>query len=377
MNDSNQVTRRQIHSLSTLIFLVPLLRFFVSASTESAGRAAWLCPIAALPAMLLYLYFLRQLMSGCKPGENLPELIERSFGNKLGKVALALTAIWLLVYCAFVLRAGADRLIITVYPNSSPGFFCIGLGLVCLVAALCKPRSIVRSALLVKPFVLLAMLLVIIFALIKIDWSNLLPVTVSDALPVLYGSLSGMDVLSVALYVPCFVHSLCADNEKGSRLDYLWLLRMIVLMTLLSLAILGFFGAELTERMNGPFFILVRNLVFFRTVERIEAFVVMLWLFPDFLLGSLLLYGAQYCIRRSFGWDTNYLPRSALDLSHGRFVIWLSAAAVIALSLVLGQTTTGLYYWSFKIIPLANMLFAFVFLPLVYVIGRARHSFPF
>ena len=54
MNKSNQVNRRQLFSLGTLVLMVPALRHFVTASARYAGRAAWLTPlIAALPMLLL------------------------------------------------------------------------------------------------------------------------------------------------------------------------------------------------------------------------------------------------------------------------------------------------------------------------------------
>ena len=95
-------------------------------------------------------------------------------------------------------------------------------------------------------------------------------------------------------------------SSGRARESSLWLLWMVVLLCLLITTITGMFGAELTTKMTRPFFVMVRNLVFFRTVERVEALVAMLWLFPDFLLVSLLLWSAQYCLRLIFKLDPAY-----------------------------------------------------------------------
>ena len=93
-------------------------------------------------------------------GEGLCQLILRSLGKKLGPPVLFLILLWLLLYSAFVLRSGADRIITTIYPNSSPPIFCISMGLLGFAAAAGAARSLVRVGKIVLPVVLGALLLV-------------------------------------------------------------------------------------------------------------------------------------------------------------------------------------------------------------------------
>ena len=374
MNKSNQVNRRQLFSLGTLVLMVPALRHFVTASVRYAGRAAWLTPLIAALPMLLYLHFMADFLGRRREGENLQELMLRCLGPRLGKVALGLTAAWLLLYSGFVLRSGADRMIITIYPNSAPGPFIIATGLVCLVAALGKPRSLIRCAQLVKPLVLAALLLILFFALFSAKSGNLLPITVNDALPVALGSLAAVNVLLVGVYTLGFVEGLVPLSPGRARESSLWLLWMVVLLCLLTTAITGMFGAELTAKINRPFFVMVRNLVFFRTVERVEALVAMLWLFPDFLLVSLLLWSAQHCLRLIFRFDPAYAGERLLDPRQGRWLVCPCALAVIISSLLIGRNATGLELWSSQIIPLLNLGFALLFLPAVYIIGKLKKT---
>ena len=374
MKHSNQSNRRSLFSLGTLVLMVPALRHFVTASAKYAGRAAWLTPLIAALPMLLYLHFIADFMDCRREGENLQELMLRCLGPRLGRGALALTAAWLLLYSGFVLRSGADRMIITIYPNSSPAAFTVALGLVCLVAALGKPRTILRCAQLIKPLVLAALLLILFFSLASVKSDNLLPITVNDALPAALGSLAAVNVLLVGVYTLCFVEGQCPVSPGRARESSLWLLWMVVLLCLLTTAITGMFGAELTAKMNRPFFAMVRNLVFFRTVERVEALVAMLWLFPDFLLVSLLLWSAQHCLRLIFRFDPAYTGERLLDPGQGRWLTWPCALAVIISSLLIGRNATGLELWSSQIIPLLNLGFALLFLPTVYIIGKLKKT---
>ena len=374
MNNPNQSNRRSLFSLGTLVLMVPALRHFVTASARYAGRAAWLTPLIAALPMLLYLHFIADFMQCRREGENLQELMLRCLGPKLGRGALALTAAWLLLYSGFVLRTGADRMIITIYPNSSPAAFTVAMGLVCLVAALGKPRTIIRCAQLIKPLVLAALLLILFFALASVKSSNLLPITVNDALPATLGSLAAVNVLLVGVYTLCFVEGNCPVSPGRARESSLWLLWMVVLLCLLITTITGMFGAELTTKMTRPFFVMVRNLVFFRTVERVEALVAMLWLFPDFLLVSLLLWSAQHCLRLIFKFDPAYTGKRLLDPRQGRWLTWPCALAAIVSSLLIGPNAVGLELWSSQIIPLLNLGFALLFLPTVYIIGKLKKT---
>lgn len=374
MNKSSLTSRRGLFSLGTLILMVPALRHFVTASTKLAGRAAWLTPLIAALPMLLYLHFLSDFMDHRREGENLQELMLRSLGPRMGRIALALTAAWLLLYAGFVLRSCADRMIITIYPNSSPAAFAIPLGLVCLVAALGKPRSIIRCAQLIKPILLAALLVILFFALSSAKIGNLLPLTMGDALPAALGSLSAVNVLLVGSYMLCFVEGLLPLSAGRARESSLWLLKMVVLLCLLIAGIIGRFGADLTVKMNRPFFVMVRNLVFFHTVERVEALVSMLWLFPDFLLVSLQLWSAQHCLRLIFSFGPATDGEKLLDLRRGRWLVWLCSLAAVLMSLFLGRSAQGLVLWSSRIIPVLNMGFALLFLPTIYIVGKLKKT---
>ena len=126
--------------------LSPALRLIPGSAAALGGSSAWLGPLAALPLGLLYAALLRRLRGTLNPGECFPELVRRALGRRPGGALLLLFAGWLLVYTAFLLRTGADRLQITAYPHSGPGFFMLSMGLLILIAALGPFRSLTRLA---------------------------------------------------------------------------------------------------------------------------------------------------------------------------------------------------------------------------------------
>lgn len=371
MNIKNIIERRQLLSLGLIIMLAPALRIFPAETSALAGRAAWLSPLAAAPLLISYMLFLTRLIDCKKEGENFQDLTLRALGPKGGKFALAIMSLWMLLYSGFVLRAGVDRLIVTTYPNSSPSSFTLVMGFVALMAALSPPCAIARIGRMVRPVVLGVLLLLFVFACFSIDFGNLGPITKHDIIPCIMGSAVSIDIVSCSVVAMSLIFGGLKKQENNFRFLCLWCGEALLLLSFLGIAVVGTFGAELSASLTRPFFVLVKNMVFFRTVERVEALVVMLWIFPDFLLTSLFLWAGQYSIRLMLGFDATYHGRK-LDFSHGRFIIWICAVIVTVFALLLAPDALKLEIWSAYIIPALNLSFAFLFFPLVYVIGKDK-----
>ena len=367
----NIFERRQLLSLGLVIMLAPALRIFPAETAALAGSAMWLCPLASAPLLAGYMLFLSKLMACRREGENFQDLSLRALGPKAGKVALAIMGLWMLIYSGFILRAGVDRLIVTTYPNSSPTSFTLVMGGLALAAALSKPQALVRSARMVRPVVLGVLLLLFVFACFSIDLDNLHPVTKADIIPTLMGTAVSIDIVSCSAVGMCLIMCGLRKEDGDFRHLCLWMTEALLLLTLLGIAVVGTFGPELSARLTRPFFVLVKNMVFFRTVERVEALVVMLWIFPDFLLTSLFLWAGQYAFRLMLGLDAKHIG-PALDFSGGRFMIWLCATAVTVFALLLAPDALHLELWSAYIIPALNLSFAFLFFPLIYIIGKEK-----
>lgn len=372
MKSDYSYNRRQLMPLATVFFLSPALRLVPSGTAELSGRAAWVSVPAALPFLLLYMLFLSRFLSRRQSGESLAELSLRAMGPRRGRLLLFVLAMWFLVYGGFMLRSGAVRIITTIYPNSSPELFIISMGLLGLYAALGAERTLVRSAKIIKPVVIGVLILVLSFALVSIQKENLLPLTVFDAVGTFKGSLASLGVASVSVYMCFFLGGLDCESRGFFKDLAVWSLYTLGLLFWLNTAILGAFGAELTTRLSQPFFALIRNLVFFRSLERVEALVVSLWIFSDFILISLCLQASQRALRRSLGFDADYRGQRFTDLEEGRWLIWLCGISAIAFGCFIARQPERLEFWSRQLIPGINLGVALLVLPGVYLIGRLR-----
>lgn len=373
MKSNYHFNRNQLFALASLILLSPIMRLFPSAAADNAHQAAALSAPAAIPVMLIYIYFITHLMDARHEGEGLAELSLRFLGEKAGKAALFIMSAWLLLYGGFILRAGADRLISTIYPYSTPPFFIVSMGIICIIAALGSARTIVRTAKILLPFVFGLIIFILIFSFFSISKENLLPITIDDTLPVLKSSLAAVDVLSAIIYFICFFAAFMPKKEHSFRDYSLWTCLMVLLISSLCIAVVGNFGAELTSNLVWPFFSLVRNLIFFNSLERIEALAVSLWIFPDFMLVSMLIYSAQHCLRLALGENIPiYNGEKLFSMEKKRWVIPLCGVLTIICGSLIAPSTAILDLWSKRIIPVINFIFAFLFIPGIYFYGKAK-----
>ena len=365
-----QYNLRQLLSFGAVIVLTPALRLFPSESAAAAGRAGWLAPLLAIPFLVGWAWAAARFTEELQPGESFPALILRLGGKRLGRPALAIFTLWCLVYAAFVLRSGADRLVGTIYPGASPLLFSQVMGLLALAAALTEPRTLVRMGRMLLPplFAILGALL--FFALLSAKIDNLWPVGPTDLLPVLRAAPVPLDILAGAGTALLFFAGGLQDRNKLFSALSLWCGILCALLSLLTAAVTGRFGAPLTAQLARPFFVLVRTLVFFRTVERVEALVVMFWIFPDFLMTALFLWAGQFGLRLLFGYRPDDAPRPLFDPGEGRFLIWAFGAAAAVTALFLAPDPAALERWSTAFIPALNLGFVFVFLPLLYIVGK-------
>ena len=370
-----KITAHQWMSMSSLFLLGPMLRLLPRAAVLEAGRASWLCALPALPLLLVYGQLLARFWGARGTEEGLGEASLSILGPKLGRGVLFALALWLLFYGGFVLRCMADRLVVTVYPRSAPWLFTLSMGLCCLIAALGSARSLARTAKLLIPPVFGILLLLLFVSLKGLDRHNLLPVTVYDLPGLTRGALPVLDVLGLGLFLPLFFLGFVEEKERALLPRYSrWLLAECALLTLLMLAVQGNFGAELVESLSLPFFTLVRNLVLFRSLERIEALVVACWVFPDFLLASLCFFAAQYCVRLALGEQPRLDPGGRLDFSHLRWLIPFCALAATGAGLLLAPDLQSLRRLSERVVPAMNLVISFVTVPLLWLMQRWREK---
>ncbi len=386
------ISPRQLVVLCAIAMLSPFLRLVPGSVTALAGKAGWVSAgLSIVPAAVL-----AGMLGKFSTKDGLKVVILRVFGRFWGCVVLLLWAVWLVFHSGFVLRSGADRFVDTIYPEGGFAMMILGTGLLCAIAAMGHIKPLARAARLFLPMMLFVIVLVIAFSLKDVEPTFLLPIRREQLPEILAGVPMAAEALSVALLLGAFGAEYV---QPGGKLPGLWplLIAATVLNVLVCLVAIGNLGSVYTGSLEYPGFILARDLRILSGVERVESLIVGLWLLPDFVLVTAeLVLAGDFVItviqtgktpiterEPPFLSDVANEPDAGAkrrDAGSASPTVRKCCIAVLSLGSVLlafrmvpnGQSLREV---STRIVPLFQLLWAYGFVPVLYVVGKLRRKF--
>lgn len=366
------ITHKQFVTAIFAALLSPLLRMLPRQAVSLAGQAAWLSVIPAFAFLLILVALMGALRKRLRPGEGMAGFILRVLGPILGRLLLFVYAAWFLFYAGFILRSGAERLTATVYQQSSIYFFILVKLALCLLVAMGTIRATTRTAVLLQAILLISLSLVFIFALSNISTKNLLPLAWDQIPQITLGALPILSTGAVAALFS-FLNAYVKPAEKPAKHIFLPLLLFCVMAGFLCFETVGSFGKGLVLQLRYPFFTMTRDVTIFNLSQRIEAVVIALWAFADFIICVLLLRCAHEALRTIFGFPKSEdLP--LFSLRRGRWILPLEAVAVYAFSQIFVSSFGVFSIWSEKVIPFIINCLTFGCFSLILLVARLRRQ---
>ena len=176
MDEGNSLlTSRQLGMLLWAGMVSPLIRQVPGVMTDLAGGAAWLSALLCVPAAGLLGLFTAGMLRSRAPGEGLGEQLCRTAGPLPGRLTAGVFGSWAVFYAGFVLRAGADRFVSAMYPDSRDWPFMAVMGLLALMAGAGRLKTLARCAQITAPVLWAVFAAVFLFCLPNADLSELWP----------------------------------------------------------------------------------------------------------------------------------------------------------------------------------------------------------
>ena len=311
---SDALSLRQITVLTVTGLLAPGADLLPGLLTRQAGRAGWLAPLLVLPVVLVWLCLLCDLFK--EEGSCLGGLLKQGFGPVLGRVLILLYIMWAVVLAGGLLSRASARLG-AVYENGM-GRWLAGLALLLVLwmvwgkaGGLCRAAEIFWLAMAVT------VAAVLLLSLPQLKGERLLPAWEEwKGVPGAWVDCLG--VLGGAVFAAALAGKAPRREKSCSRLLG-WGAAVCLLLTALAAAVVGQVGAELTGKLEHPFFIMVQGLSLEGGFARLEAPVAALWLLADFAGMGLLLLAVRTLAGERAGKWTALLAALAAAVGQGVF----------------------------------------------------------
>lgn len=359
MNNGDKITKRQLMALMFVCMLSPTIRLLPLRAVQTSGKSAWLAAPVALAVGILYVYMMEYLTKNRGDDEGLSELIIRALGNTAGRIVLGIFSVWFILYCGFVLRVSSERMLSSVYVNGNSAMFILLTLFVSFIAARGKIKSLARTGQVFATIIIFMLAAVIVFSIKDVKKEYLLPVTYMDTGKILIAALPIIDILGgYAYFLFLDDHTIKQGHDLKTAIKWVSLLGVVIFMIVF--VTIGNLSAQIVVKNTSPFFIMIRNIVIFGIVERIEAVVIALWVLCDFLYIAALLV---ICKK---------LSGKVTGVKKVNKLLWPITAAVCVIAFFISKSVFQLRIYSEWIAPIGNTFLSFAVIPIILLIGRIR-----
>lgn len=279
-----KITERELSVLCFTAMFSPLIRTVPGAFAITAGKAAWLCPLVALVPAVLTVWILKRGVQ-LVPEGGLGQVLQLGYGRIPGKILCGAEAIWIFVELSVCMRLYGERFLGSAYRDTSIFLFILTLAIIAIWQSRKSLPAVARLAQISFFPLTITVAAIFILGVGKVQKENWLPVYWDDAGDVLKGIFPLLSVFGLAL-----VGSFLGGGLRREKKRYLqaWTAVYFLVASVIAIVVLGVFGTKMSARIQVPLFTLAKEVRAGSLLERLEAFVIAVWVFSDLILVILL-----------------------------------------------------------------------------------------
>jgi len=355
----DKISIKQAMLIFITIVYSPSLRLVLVAGAKEAKQAAWLAPIITLFFIIPIILILHRIYKKYKEASFF-EIIEDIFGTAVGKTVMVLLIIFLTFQLVIIIYNYADKFVSTAYTQYNQLIFVVVMLFtvayinrksgISVLARMCE----ILSAVIVFVFLFLAIL-----SLKEVKISNITPISYLDIFPAFKANLIIMSNWSYLIYI--FLLSNYINNkEKIKKVCSLTILLLAFITIILLVTGIGILGASTIELSPVPYITMVKQISAFGFIERLEAFVLSLWIFSDFVAISILIF------------IVFNLLKSLFKFSDTKSLIGIYSVILFFMVMMFGRNTFEVQALGFSLYVPLNIIFVYLMPVLVLVVGMIR-----
>lgn len=314
---NDRISLRQLLTLTFAALLSPAIQVLPGLTARRAGVGGWLATLVALPLLLGLSWLLCRIFRG-----GLPEAVLEVLGPVLGRGLCLVYLLWGLWLLAANARQVALRFLTISYRNAPMLLFLLTLLGVAFWLVRKPVRALARAGEVFFLALAAGLALSLVLGAFQIDLVNLLPVWVEDLPGLGSATLPVVGLLGYVIFAACLGgHVVPEEGGKGKVLR--WAVGLCLTLTALQVVCLGNFGPGLAQRMDTPFFMMVKGIGFEGTFQRMESVIIALWVLADLALLSLLACACSRLAQSTFALKERRTAVFPVILAAAAGAVWL------------------------------------------------------
>lgn len=345
--NKDKISVNQVLKMFIVAISASIVRLVPSALSNVSKQASWVSPIVAILITIFDMYIVSKVFKRLKSKKevrNLSDVFDTVYGKVIGKVLVIMYIIWTFILMAVHIRFFGERIVATLFTYAPIQIFIVALLAIVYISSRKKVSNLAKFC---EIAFIIFMIIAIFIALIGTSYvklENMLPVTIYDAMPILKGSLLISSIFSTGFLFLFFGEEI---NEKDKLFKKgKWLPILYSVLCLLTVVItVGKFGDKLTSAFIQPFFMAIKKISIFSTIENIEPIFISFWLISDFTIITYYTIVISYALKNLIGSDKKnlyitpilfivYILANGLSTNYFELAK-LSAGAVVIISFVL------------------------------------------
>lgn len=296
--------------------------FVPAITTQRAKQDAWLASLI-LPFItgLIVLWVVGQLGQRF-PSQTLTQYAEKIIGKWLARVLSVSYILFFLFFNVLVIREFGEFINIAYLSKTPAWALHTVLMLLAWFAAAKGLEVIARLAQFVLPLFIASFTVILLFSIPEMEPARLLPVLEGGIRPLLYASIVPASWFGEVAVLLFFLPQINQPHEV-LHLGGKALLAMALVFTLDTFATTSVFGPDLSGAFIFPFWSLSRYIQF-RGIERIDAFIVLIWVSGLVIKSSLGFYVLTEAVSQLFKrvpYRKILLPAA---ITQGAAVLWFN-----------------------------------------------------
>jgi spore germination protein len=285
----SQISSVQFFLLYMLCTFSPMMVYLPHLMVGAAGNVAWIAPIVGgIVCVLLFCCMCRLL----KSGKGMYQLTESILGRVCGNIIAVLVMLWAILLCSYFVRHFAERVLLVYLSDAHVYFVLLSMMAVVTVALLGGLLSYTRLCEIIFYIFVAVFLFVTVVAMLDgIQPLNLLPISLSDGLPILHASVYMAIPFGIGVIMSFFAdrvnlsHSVLAQSVKSTGIITMATVAVLVLT-------IGQLGAWGVQYLQIPYFAITRQIDMFGPLKNVGAMVFSMWILADFAVIATLAYAS-------------------------------------------------------------------------------------